>query len=132
MTYEPVNSSNTLAASVADLNNAFDLLLGLSHGSTAPSSPESWQPWLDSTTSAATLKIRNSANDAWIPVHRLESQSGPVLADGTNTINLVAPSAIGTSYTLTLPPESQLPDTSGNFYVLVDRQGSLSFSATGP
>ena len=57
MAYSPIASSDTLAASVAKLNDAFDLLLGHSHGPTAPSSPEAWQSWLDTTTSNSTMKL---------------------------------------------------------------------------
>ena len=125
MAYSPVNSSDTLADSVATLNGAFDLLLGLSHGASAPSSPEAWQPWLDSTSSAATLKIRNGSNNGWIPVHHLETQSGPIASDGTNTVKILGPSSITTSYTLTLP--AALP-SSGTKYLKVDSSGTISLT----
>lgn len=131
MSYAPVNSNNSLASSVADLNTAFDLILGLSHGASAPSSPESWQPWLDSTSSAATLKIRNAANSAWVPVHHLETQSGPIASDGTNTVKMIAPASLTAGYTMTLPDSAELPG-SGLRYVLVDSNGTLSFSASTP
>lgn len=129
MAYEPINGSDTLADSVATLNGAFDLLLGLSHSSTAPSSPEPWQPWLDTTTNATTLKLRNGSNDAWIPVHHLESQTGPVATDGTDTIKILTPSSLTASYTLTLPDSSALP-SSGTSYLKIDSSGTVSVSAT--
>lgn len=125
MAYSPVNSSQTLAASVADLNNAFDLLLGLSHSSSAPSSPEAWQPWVDTSTNAHTLKIRNNANNGWISVFDLEDQSGPICSDGTNTIRIVAPSSITSSFTLTLPNSAELP-SSGTKFLKVDSSGTIS------
>ena len=125
MAYSPVNSSDSLADSVATLNSAFDLLLGMSHGASAPSSPEAWQPWLDSTSSAATLKIRNGGNSAWIPVHHLETQSGPIASDGTNTVKIRGPSSITTSYTLILP--AALP-SSGTKYLKVDSSGTISLA----
>ncbi len=131
MAYNPVNSSSTLADSVSDLNDAFDLLLGLSHSSSAPSSPEAWQPWLDSTSSAETLKIRNGANSAWLSVFSLGSTTGPIASDGSDTIKILAPSGLSASYTLTLPNSTELP-SSGHRYVLVDSSGNLTFSATGP
>lgn len=127
MPYTPVDANNTLAASVSDLNDAFDLILGFSHSSSAPSSPESWQPWLDTTTSANQLKIRNSANDAWIPVYHLESQSGPIASDGTNTVKIIGPSSLTASYTLTLPDSSSLP-SSGTRYLKVDSTGAISLT----
>ena len=126
MVYSPIKSSNTLASSVSDLNTAFDLLLGFSHSGSAPGSPEAWQPWLDSTSSSATLKIRNGANNAWTSIHHLETQSGPIASDGTKTIKMIAPSSITTSYTLTLPDSAGLP-SSGTKFLKVDSSGNLSF-----
>jgi hypothetical protein len=131
MAYSPVISSDTLADSVAKLNTAFDLLLGMSHAATAPTAPEPWQPWLDTTTSASTLKIRNAANSGWIPMHWLEGQSGPVASDGTNTVKIIGPASLTASYTLTLPNSTELPG-SGTRYLLVDSAGTVTFSATGP
>ena len=131
MVYAPVISSDTLAASVSKLNDAFDLLLGHSHGSTAPSSPEAWQSWLDTTTSNSTMKIRNATNDGWISTHWLESPSGPIAGDGTNIVKLLAPASLTASYTLTLPNSTELP-SSGTKYLLVDSTGTITFSATGP
>lgn len=127
MAYNPVNSSDTLADSVTTMNDAFDLLLGLSHSATAPGSPEAYQPWLDSTASSNTLKIRNGANNAWLPVYHLEATTGPVMTNGTNTIKLLAPSTIAASYTLTLPNSTDLP-SSGTRYLKVDSSGAISFT----
>ena len=130
MAFNPVNSSTTLADSVADLNNAMDDIVGCFHGSSQPSAPESYMLWADTTLSNATLKIRNGSNAGWIPLYWMESQSGPIASNGSNDIRIVAPSST-TTYTLTLPTASQLP-SSGNHYLLVDSSGNLSFSATGP
>ena len=131
MAYAPINANNSLASSVDVINGALDLILGLSHSTTAPSSPEAWQPWLDSTSSAATLKIRDGANGSWIPIHHLETQSGPVASDGTNNVKILAPSSLTAGYTVTLPDSAELP-SSGLRYVLVDSNGTLSFSASTP
>jgi hypothetical protein len=48
----------------ADMNSAFQALASNSSGATAPSTPYAYQWWYD--TSVNTLKMRNSANDAWI------------------------------------------------------------------
>lgn len=131
MAYSPVVSSDTLASSVATLNTAFDLLLGLSHAASAPSSPEPWQPWIDTTTSNSTLKTRNAANNAWIPVYWMETKSGPICSDATNTVKILPPT-LTASYTITLPNSSELPSGSDKRYVLVDASGVLSFSASTP
>jgi len=131
MAYSPITSSDTLASSVATLNTGFDLLLGLSHSATAPSAPEPWQPWLDTTPSNSTLKIRNAANSAWIPVHWLEANSGPICSDGTNTVKIIPP-ALTAGYSMTLPDSAELPTGADKRYVLVDANGTLSFSAATP
>ena len=131
MAYSPVVSSDTLASSVAPLNTAFDLLLGLSHASTAPSSPEPWQPWLATPPSNATLKTRNAANDAWIPMYWMETKSGPICSDATNTVKILPPT-LTASYNITLPNSSELPSGVDKRYVLVDASGVLSFSASTP
>jgi len=131
MAYSPINSSDTLASSVETLNTAFDLLLGLSHSATAPSAPEPWQPWIDTTPSNSTLKVRNAAGNAWIPIYWMETASGPMCSDGTNTVKVIPP-ALTAGYTLTLPDSAELPSGAAKKYVLVDSSGVLSFSASTP
>ena len=48
----------------ADLNNALDAIVSNNSGSTAPSTTFAYEWWID--TSANVLKLRNSANNAWI------------------------------------------------------------------
>lgn len=48
----------------ADLNNALQALVSLSSGASAPTTTYAFQLWYDTTNSL--LKIRNSANSAWV------------------------------------------------------------------
>ena len=48
----------------ADLNNALSAIVTVNSGATAPSTTFAHQLWVD--TSSSVLKIRNSANDAWV------------------------------------------------------------------
>lgn len=64
------------AAFRADVNSALQALASLSSGATAPSTTYAYMPWYDTT--AGVLKIRNSANNAWVII-------GP-LADSTQHV----------------------------------------------
>lgn len=46
-------------------NNALDALATLNSGATAPSNPRPGMWWLDTSTSPATLRMRNVANSGW-------------------------------------------------------------------
>ena len=48
----------------ADLNNALDAIVSNNSGSSEPSTTFAYEWWID--TSANVLKLRNSANNAWI------------------------------------------------------------------
>ena len=48
----------------ADLNNALDAIVSNNSGSSQPSTTFAYEWWVD--TSANLLKLRNSANNAWI------------------------------------------------------------------
>mgnify|MGYP002621049504 CR=1 FL=1 len=85
---------NSTGANVrADINNALKALANNSSGSSAPSTTYAYQWWAD--TSNNVLKIRNSANNAWIELLQLDgtltledgSVSTPALAfrDDLNT-----------------------------------------------
>ncbi len=64
----------------ADLNNALSAIVTVNSGATAPSTTFAHQLWVD--TSSSVLKIRNSANDAWV------TTGVSITADNTFTGNL--------------------------------------------
>ena len=53
-----------------DIESAFQALASNNSGSSTPSTTYAYQFWAD--TSAGTLKIRNSANNAWIELLQLD------------------------------------------------------------
>jgi hypothetical protein len=57
---------------VGDMNAALDALLTNNSGSSAPSSPEAYQFWLDTSGTNKLLKQRNGSNNAWIIVGWLD------------------------------------------------------------
>ena len=66
-------STNVAQTDLQNMENNFITLKTMFSGSTAPTSPSSWQPWGDSTNHI--LKIRNEANNAWIDVFDMTTQA---------------------------------------------------------
>lgn len=52
----------------SDVNAALQALATISSGSTAPTTTYAFQLWMDTSTSPATLRQRNSANSAWLAI----------------------------------------------------------------
>jgi len=93
-----VIANQTAALARADINSALQALASNSLGTSAPSTTYAGQWWYDS--SAAILKLRNSANSAWIDVGIFSSGSfvpAPGMASqaeaeaGTNNTKFMTP-----------------------------------------
>lgn len=93
-----VIANQTAALARADINSALQALASNSLGTSAPSTTYAGQWWYDS--SAAILKLRNSANSAWIDVGIFSSGSfvpSPGIASqaeaeaGTNNTKFMTP-----------------------------------------
>jgi hypothetical protein len=77
--------SNASGASVrADLNNALAAIVSNNSNATSPATTYAYQWWADTTT--GQLKLRNSANSAWITIFELDGtmlmEDGSVSAPG--------------------------------------------------
>ena len=71
MSTHDYNISNASGASVrSDLNNALAAILSNNSNGSSPSTTVAYSVWADTT--AAKLKIRNSANDAWVDLINLD------------------------------------------------------------
>ena len=66
----------------ADINSVLQAIVSLNYGANQPSTRYPYQWWADTTTDI--LKIRNSANDAWINVLTL---AGGVDVDAASNFN---------------------------------------------
>ena len=92
-THDYVIANQSGAAFRTDLNNALAAIVSNNSNSSEPATKYAYQWWAD--TSAAVMKIRNSANDGWIELFQLDgtltledgSASTPALAfrDDLNT-----------------------------------------------
>ena len=82
--HDYVISNGTGAAVRSDLNNALLAIVSQNSGATEPTTTYAYQWWADTTT--GLLKIRNSANNAWITLRELDGtltiEDGTVSAPG--------------------------------------------------
>jgi hypothetical protein len=130
-----------------ELNSILAALSSLQSGSSAPSTTNAYQLWVDSSSSPAILKIRNGANNAWIEVGdvtaanlglaklagatftgdvTMNAQSDVRFADSdsSNYVALQGAATIGSNVTFTLPSA----DGSSGQVLQTDGSGTLSFA----
>jgi len=72
-------SNGTGAAVRSDLNGQLAAIVSNNSGATAPATTYAYQWWADTTTN--TLKLRNSANSAWIELRQLDGDFTTVSVD---------------------------------------------------
>tara|TARA_B100001063_G_scaffold245189_1_gene280108 strand:+ start:1392 stop:2354 length:963 start_codon:yes stop_codon:yes gene_type:complete len=79
------------AAVRSDLNAQLLAIITNNSGTTAPTTTRAYQFWYDETTNQ--LKLRNSANDAWIVLRTIASGSDPVvdITNGSATATAIRP-----------------------------------------
>lgn len=70
----------------ADLNNALAAIVSQNSGASAPSTTYAYQYWVDTSTSPATLKQRNSSNNAWITIGLLDTANLGLIPAGSGSI----------------------------------------------
>lgn len=131
-----------------ELNSILAALSSLQSGSSAPTTTNAYQLWIDTSSSPAQLKIRNGANSAWIVVSSdvtatnlgLAALSGATFtgdvtmnaqsdvrfadSDSSNYVALQGAATIGSNVTFTLPSA----DGSANQVLKTDGSGTLSFA----
>jgi hypothetical protein len=125
MAYNPVNPADALDQGVNQINDAFDNVAKWFRGTTAPSSPEAGMKWYNTTDS--TLYVRNDSNTTWLPCLLLDSETGLIVTDGTDTITICAPATLAGDYVL------KLPATQGgsNQFLQNDGSGNLTWVSGG-
>ena len=75
-THDYVIANASGAAVRADLNNALAAIVSNNSSATAPATTYAYQWWADTT--ANQLKLRNTANDAWIVIRELDGTMSSV------------------------------------------------------
>ena len=114
------NLANASGASFrADLNNALQAILTNNSSASAPSTTASYMFWADTNT--GILKIRNSANDAWVELLQL---------DGTLTLEDGSASAVALGFRDELNT-GIFSSGANNFDVSIAGTTRLNISASG-
>ena len=130
-----------------ELNSILGAIQTLNSGTTAPSNLVAHMVFLDTSTTPATLKIRNAANDGFITLGTaatnfglaglsgatftgditLNAQSDVRFADSdsSNYIALQAPATVASNVTFTLPSA----DGTANQALKTDASGNLGFAS---
>ena len=130
-----------------ELNSILGAIQTLNSGSSAPSNLVAHMVFLDTSTTPATLKIRNAANDGFITLGTASTNFGLVSASGatftgditlnaqsdvrfadsdsSNYIALQAPATVSSNVTFTLPDA----DGSANQVLKTDGSGALGFAS---
>lgn len=80
------NGANSAWIVIGDVTVALFALITWAVGSSAPSAPVAYQPWVDTSGSPALLKLRNSANTAWITVGNADATNLALLALAGGTL----------------------------------------------
>ena len=80
-THDYIISNGTGSVIRADINNALSAIVSNNSSNSEPATKYAYMWWAD--TSAGLLKIRNSANDAWITLFELDGTL--TLEDGSNS-----------------------------------------------
>ena len=130
-----------------ELNSILGAIQTLNSGSSAPSNLVAHMVFLDTSTTPATLKIRNAANDGFITLGTASTNFGLVAASGatftgditlnaqsdvrfadsdsSNYIALQAPATVSSNVTFTLPAA----DGTANQALKTDASGNLGFAS---
>ena len=130
-----------------ELNSILSAVQTLNSGSTAPGNLVAHMVFLDTSTTPATLKIRNAANDGFITLGTASTNFGLVAASGatftgditlnaqsdvrfadsdsSNYIALQAPATVSSNVTFTLPSA----DGTANQALKTDASGNLGFAS---
>ena len=132
-----------------ELNTILAAVVSQNSGSSAPSTTNAYQLWIDTSVTPALLKIRNGANNAWITIGDvtaanlgLASLAGATFtgnvtmnaqsdvrfadSDSSNYVALQGAATIGSNVTFTLPSS----DGSNGQVLQTNGSGVLSFAST--
>jgi len=103
----------------ADLNNALDAIVSNNSGSSAPSTTFAYEWWID--TSANVLKLRNSANNAWITLPL------SITADNSTSGALTVNGNLSTTGTLDVNGGEVILDVDADTSITADTDDQIDF-----
>jgi hypothetical protein len=119
-----VVANDTGAAVRSDLNGQLAAIVSNNSGATEPATMYAYQWWADTTT--GLLKLRNSANSAWIELRQLDGEFTTVpVEDGSAGAPSIYFKTSGTDTGLYSPGADQVGiSTGGTARVIVDSNGA--------
>jgi hypothetical protein len=127
-THDYVIANGTGAAVRSDLNNALAAIVSNNSGSSEPSTKYAYQWWADTTT--GQLKLRNSANNAWVTIFELDGTM--LMEDGTASApGLAFSSDLNTGFFRSAADTLAIA-TAGAQRVTVDSSGKVGIGTTSP
>ncbi len=103
----------------ADLNNALDAIVSNNSGSSEPSTTFAYEWWID--TSANVLKLRNSANNAWITLPL------SITADNSTSGALTVNGNLSTTGTLDVNGGEIILDSDADTSITSDTDDQIDF-----
>jgi hypothetical protein len=107
----------------ADLNNALDAIVSNNSGSSEPSTTFAYEWWID--TSANVLKLRNSANNAWITLPL------SITADNSTSGALTVNGNLSTTGTLDVNGGEVILDADADTSITADTDDQIDFKIGG-
>ena len=127
-THDYVIANASGAAVRADLNNALAAIVSNNSNASEPATMYAFQWWADTT--AGQLKLRNSANNAWIVIQELDGTM--LMEDGTaGAPGLAFASDLDTGFLR--PGANQLAaSTGGTQRLIVDASGQIGIAEAAP
>ena len=107
----------------ADLNNALDAIVSNNSGSSEPSTKFAYEWWVD--TSNNLLKLRNSANNAWITLPL------SITADNATSGGLTVNGNLATTGTVDINGQELILDADADTSITADTDDTIHFRING-
>jgi hypothetical protein len=127
--HDYVIANGTGAAVRSDLNNALAAIVSQNSGATEPATTYAYQWWADTTTNL--LKLRNSANSAWITLFQLDGEYSTIaLENGTAAAPSIYFKDSGTDTGFYSPGANQVGiSTGGTARLTIDSNGNVDIDS---
>lgn len=130
--HDYVIANGTGAAVRSDLNNALAAIVSQNSGATAPATTYAFQFWADTTT--GLLKLRNSANSAWVTLFQLDGEWSTLpVENGTAAAPSIYFKDSGTDTGFYSPGTDQVAiSTGGTGRLFINSSGSVGIGTSSP
>ena len=126
--HDYVIANGTGAAVRSDLNNGLSAIVTQNSGATEPATTYAFMRWADTT--AGVMKMRNSANNAWITLYQLDGEwTNIAFENGTAAAPSIYFKDSGTDTGFYSPGANQVGiSTGGTARLTIDSNGNVNIS----